>query len=128
MTGPVHVRSSRFGGRGVFAEKSFGPGEEIFCSRSPLISALDRSRLGETCANCLKWDGDAVIGVQEPLEESPLKACTGCRTFKYCRKVCPMQINSQHSRNGKAVGATDFLDRNVSVSIGGLSTKCNVLK
>ncbi|KAF1808065.1 SET domain-containing protein [Eremomyces bilateralis CBS 781.70] len=88
MAKNIIVQPSPLGGRGVFASKSFSPGEELFTVSRPLLSSLDGIRLHDTCVNCLKWDGDATIGVQETPLESTLKACSGCKIFKYCRKEC----------------------------------------
>lgn len=67
--------------KGLFATKDLPAGAQIFTVERPLIAALSKARLGDTCANCYKSGGEIAGGVEA------LKACTGCKQVKYCGKV-----------------------------------------
>jgi hypothetical protein len=74
--------------KGLFATKDLPAGTEIFTIERPLISALSKERLDDTCANCYKSGGEVAGGVEA------LKACTGCKQVKYCGKVSNISIYS----------------------------------
>jgi hypothetical protein len=72
--------------KGLFATKDLPAGVEIFTIERPLISALSKERLNDTCANCYKSSSEVAGGVDA------LKACTGCKQAKYCGKVSSFPI------------------------------------
>jgi len=82
-TGP-----SKTSGRGLFSIKDLGPGETIFTLPRPLVTAVDSSRLVDTCSNCFACAPESQVGDRGGmLGGANVKACTGCRTLRYCSKV-----------------------------------------
>lgn len=84
----TEVRPSSIGGRGLFATQHLEPGDVIIALDRPLITALDDSRIKDTCAWCFSWTELPVLsgaGINQALTVS---WCTGCKKVKYCGKNC----------------------------------------
>jgi hypothetical protein len=76
-------------GRGLFATKDVNPGESIFSIDRPLLCVLSNAELDETCANCFSSSSNSVIGSHDNFqEEVKLSACSRCKQYKFCSKVC----------------------------------------
>jgi hypothetical protein len=76
--------------KGLFATKDLPAGTEIFTIERPLIAALSKERLVDTCTNCYKPGSEVAGGIEA------LKACTGCKQVKYCGKVRTFISYSTH--------------------------------
>ena len=75
-------------GKGVFASRSFGAGEEVAALRRPLVGSLDSQYLQDTCANCYVWTEGASTGTRLYVPEgAKVQKCAGCQRFRYCSKV-----------------------------------------
>lgn len=92
----VEVRDSKItgAGRGLFALKSFEPGDAVLRLDRPYVAELDIDRMQDTCAWCfLRGATDPKerrLSAQQHLPTGfvETKACTGCRKVRYCSKSC----------------------------------------
>lgn len=85
-------------GSGIFATKSFSLGDTIVTVNAPMIVALDKDRLTDTCYQCFRQAGDippeAHLGFppdgseDKNVGEVKLNRCAGCKVVRYCGKVC----------------------------------------
>ncbi|KAK4540805.1 hypothetical protein LTR36_008882 [Oleoguttula mirabilis] len=92
----VEIRPSTItgAGDGIFAKKTFAPGDIILSLARPLVTELDKGRLDDTCAWCCsraatdphERASSRKMGL--PAGFTEVKACTGCNTIKYCSKAC----------------------------------------
>jgi ferredoxin len=80
-------------GRGLFATKSFKPGDVVHTIARPSVAELDTERLQDTCAWCFhkgpseaERQQAAALGLPEVHVDT--KACTGCRKVRYCTRAC----------------------------------------
>ncbi|CAK7211964.1 hypothetical protein SBRCBS47491_001302 [Sporothrix bragantina] len=71
---PGQLPASR--GRGLFATRSFAPGQEIGVFNKPLLVLPSGPDATRTCNYCL-----------DP-RHVPVKLCTGCRAVAYCGPAC----------------------------------------
>lgn len=78
----AYKKKSPIAGNGLFATQDIPAGESIFSLKRPLITVLDNVSLDSCCANCF-----ASTGFGATNNQLDLKACTGCRTVKYCGRV-----------------------------------------
>ncbi|KAF9885658.1 hypothetical protein FE257_012640 [Aspergillus nanangensis] len=67
-------------GQGLFASTDINPGEDVLHIDTPFVAVLDTQRLTDTCSGCFSQ--------QEVASGSELRACTGCRTVRYCNRTC----------------------------------------
>jgi len=86
--GHAYVAKSSVAGSGVFASQDIVAGDLIFTLARPAIAALDTKKLDHVCANCFASAADPSVLHGEANEQVTVKACTGCKTLKYCSKVC----------------------------------------
>ncbi len=85
----AYAKTSPTAGNGLFATEDLPPGELIFSLSRPLVGVLDIPRLEDTCSNCFVWTAASLIGSRgDDAAQIEVKACTGCRTLRYCSKVC----------------------------------------
>ncbi|CAK7563470.1 MAG: hypothetical protein SEPTF4163_001339 [Sporothrix epigloea] len=70
------LESSSSHGRGLFATRTFLPGEEIALFEEPLVVLPTSPEAKTVCNYCL-----------DPRKTNP-KLCTGCRAVGYCSTVC----------------------------------------
>ena len=70
-------------GTGLFTRTPHNVGDNIILVWEPLVAVLDTPRLEDTCSKC--FGSRSANTLTE--EKVSLKACTGCRTVKYCDKV-----------------------------------------
>ncbi len=85
---------------GLFATEDVAAGAELLPFARPLLPIVDVANLGATCNDCfastssssLLFGGvpsQAAAGAGPTHTHVSLKSCLGCRTVKYCSKVCP---------------------------------------
>lgn len=88
-------------GRGVFANRRFGAGEEIARFQRPLVGSLETERLLDTCANCYLWTEGASAGTRLYVPEgAEVSKCAACQRFRYCSKVSiAAPYSSRHRTN-----------------------------
>lgn len=67
-------------GNGLFAVEDIKIGEDVVHATVPFVAVLDSPRLEDTCSGCFGRKQMGTTGAD-------LKACTGCRTVKYCDRV-----------------------------------------
>ena len=74
-------------GNGLFAVEDIKVGEDVVHAGVPFVAVLDSPRLEDTCAGCFGRKQMGTTGAD-------LKACTGCRTVRYCDRVslCPCSV------------------------------------
>lgn len=73
-------RSASHGmGNGLFATSDIKISEDVVHCKVPFVAVLDTPRLEDTCSAC--------FGKKQMENGAELKACTGCRTVKYCDRV-----------------------------------------
>jgi hypothetical protein len=91
----VEIRKSDIegAGRGLFATKSFKPGEVVHTIARPSVAELDTERLQDTCAWCFhkgptQAERQQAAALNLPEVDFDTKACTGCRKVRYCSKAC----------------------------------------
>lgn len=82
-TSGTEVKSSSLGGRGLFATRSYSPGDALLCLKRPLIAVLDKPRIADTCSRCFAGTGITQV--------TKVNWCTGCKKVKYCSKRCQSQ-------------------------------------
>jgi hypothetical protein len=76
-------------GRGLFATKDLSPGESILTINRPLLCVLSNAELEETCVNCFSSSSGSIIGSHGNFQdEVKLSACSRCKQYKFCGKVC----------------------------------------
>jgi ferredoxin len=107
----VEIRKSEIegAGRGLFATKSFKPGEIVHTIARPSVAELDTERLQDTCAWCFhkgpteaERQQAAVLGL--PDVQVDTKACTGCRKVRYCSKTCQAKAwKREHKHECKVI-------------------------
>ena len=84
----VYTKPTRDAGSGLFATGTIRPKDLVLQVIEPLVSAIDTPRLKDTCYHCLQSVERSEIGNdRDTTLETSLKACTGCRVVKYCKKV-----------------------------------------
>lgn len=66
-------------GNGLFATADIKVGEDVVHAKVPFVAVLDTPRLVDTCSGC--------FGKKQMEGGTELKACTGCRTVRYCDRV-----------------------------------------
>ncbi|EOD47967.1 putative set and mynd domain protein [Neofusicoccum parvum UCRNP2] len=89
----AYKKKSPIAGNGLFATQDIPAGESIFSLKRPLITVLDNVSLDSCCANCF-----ASTGFGATNNQLDLKACTGCRTVKYCGRTCQSQSWKRHHK------------------------------
>ncbi|KAI1328490.1 SET domain-containing protein [Xylariaceae sp. FL0255] len=92
----VEVKESAIpnAGRGLFATKSFSPGDIVFAVDRPLVSEVNAEHMADTCAWCCQRAAtdptervsSKAMGLPSGLIE--VKSCTGCKRVSYCSKKC----------------------------------------
>lgn len=86
-TGNARVASSPIAGQGLFASADIKPGELIFDLSRPAVAAMDTGNLDTVCSNCFVSAAEPSV-LHGTLQDSvTVKACTGCKTLRYCSKV-----------------------------------------
>ena len=73
---------------GLLASSALAPGTLVLSLTQPLLTILGSNDLSGSCANCLR--GDPTSPEQPSVEHrqaGSIKACTGCKTVRYCSKV-----------------------------------------
>ena len=87
--GHAHIAQSRIksAGSGLFATKNIEAGELIFTLDRPAVAALDSASLPNVCSNCFVSASGITALYGGSSEDVTLKACTGCKTLRYCSKV-----------------------------------------
>ncbi|KKY26210.1 putative set and mynd domain [Diplodia seriata] len=86
-------KKSPVAGNGLFAKQDIAAGDLVFALNRPLITVLDSVSLDSCCANCF-----ASTGFGATNNQLDLKACTGCRTVKYCGRTCQSQSWKRHHK------------------------------
>lgn len=84
----IEVKPSPLGGKGTFATKTQEPGDVLLALDRPLIVALDKTRLEDTCSWCLSWTDPPAISGAVVHQAAKVSWCTGCKKVKYCSKQC----------------------------------------
>jgi SET and MYND domain-containing protein len=80
---------------GLFATEDIPAGAEILPYARPLLPIVDVANLGVTCNDCFASSSllfrvpSQGAGAGQTATNVSLKSCLGCRTVKYCSKVCP---------------------------------------
>lgn len=88
----VKVEDSPTAGSGLFALKTIPAGSLVFSLTRPLIAVLDIPRLANTCSNCFEYEiPPSPLPSENHPPEITVKACTGCKTLKFCSKRCQSQ-------------------------------------
>lgn len=85
--GRAYAARSALAGQGLFAAQDIKPGELIFDLARPAVAALDTGSLPSVCANCFASAAGASVLHGEVNGNITVKACTGCKTLRYCSKV-----------------------------------------
>jgi len=85
--GNARVAASPIAGKGLFACADIEPGELIFTIARPAVAALDTVSLDTVCSNCFTSAAEPSILYGSLQETVTVKACTGCKTLRYCSKV-----------------------------------------
>jgi hypothetical protein len=67
-------------GQGLFATDDIKVAQDVMVIEKPFVAVLDTPRLTDTCSGCFR--------MSDIVNKIDLKACTQCRTVKYCDKVC----------------------------------------
>jgi len=85
--GNARVAVSPVAGKGLFASANIKPGELICTIARPAVAALDTVNLDNICSNCFVSAAEPSVLHGGPQEAVTVKACTGCKTLRYCSKV-----------------------------------------
>jgi len=85
--GNARVAASPIAGKGLFASTDIKPGELIFTLARPTVAALDTVNLDTVCSNCFVSAAEPSVLYGGAQEAVTVKACTGCKTLRYCSKV-----------------------------------------
>ncbi|KAI0115891.1 hypothetical protein GGR51DRAFT_366991 [Nemania sp. FL0031] len=115
----VEVKQSRVpgGGKGLFARKSFSPGDTVVAVDRPLVAELEVGRMLDTCAWCFQREATnptersiaASMGL--PHGSTKIKSCSGCQRVGYCSKPCQSKAwKREHKHECKIIGAKDIPD------------------
>ncbi|KAH8732873.1 hypothetical protein GQ44DRAFT_821129 [Phaeosphaeriaceae sp. PMI808] len=100
-------------GKGVFAGRNFGNGEEILVLNRPLVGSLDSRYRHDTCANCYLWAEGAKIGTRFYVpDDASVQKCAGCKRFAYCSKKCQKEAwhrgHKQECKNLRPLESKDI--------------------
>lgn len=80
------------GGRGLFAQKDFQPGDLVFSTTRPYVAELDTLRLRDTCSWCFVrqpgGEESNPVSLQSSNNGVELKPCSACRRVRYCSTTC----------------------------------------
>jgi len=90
--GHAYVAKSSVAGSGLFASQDITAGDLILTLARPAVAALDTNNLGNVCANCFASAADPSVLHGEANTQVTVKACTGCKTLKYCSKVSAIGV------------------------------------
>lgn len=82
----VHMRLPGRG-NGLVAARDISPRSQLLFVRQPLMNALDTARLQDTCYQCLRGAFDHASLTPTAPERYDLKACSGCRTVRFCHRT-----------------------------------------
>lgn len=85
--GRAREAPSPIAGKGLFATEDIKPGELIFTVSRPAVAALDTARLDTVCSNCFASAAEQSVMNGSFSQDVTVKACTGCKTMRYCSKV-----------------------------------------
>lgn len=88
------VKRSSIAGKGLFASKDLPLGAVALSRKRPLIVALDTKRLPDTCTYCLRWAALSKLEDRGSNEKVTMKACTACKTVRYCSKVLTQGVST----------------------------------
>ena len=75
-------------GNGLVAARTISPRDQVLFVRRPLMIALDTARVQDTCYQCLRCASDHTNLVRTASDIFDLKACTGCKSVKFCDRTC----------------------------------------
>ncbi|KAI1125050.1 hypothetical protein F5Y10DRAFT_15084 [Nemania abortiva] len=109
----VEVKQSRIpgGGNGLFARKTFSPGDTVVAVDRPLVAEPEMDRMLDTCAWCFQRGATnpveramaASMGL--PHGSTEIKGCTGCLRVGYCSKQCQSKAwKREHKYECKIIG------------------------
>lgn len=107
----VQASSIQGGGRGLFAQKAFKPGDLVFSTPRPYVAELDTVRVRDTCSWCFVRqpggeEGESPISLQPGGGGIELKPCSACRTVRYCSTTCQSKSwKREHKYECKALAA-----------------------
>lgn len=83
----LEIKASPISGKGIFATKSFAPGDVVLELERPLVATLDKERVEDTCGWCFNWINLSLTAPTAIPAHRKVKWCSGCNKIKYCSKV-----------------------------------------
>lgn len=75
-------------GNALIAAQDLLPRDQILFIQHPLTLALESKRLEDVCYHCFRLSLDQIPSFFNNEAQTSLKACTGCRTVKFCDRTC----------------------------------------
>ncbi|KAJ8128933.1 hypothetical protein O1611_g4700 [Lasiodiplodia mahajangana] len=115
----VEVKQSRIpgAGNGLFARKTFSPGDSVVIVDRPLVAELEIDRMLDTCAWCFQraetnpTERMIAASMGLPNGSAEIKNCTGCQRVGYCSKPCQSKAwKREHKYECKIIGVKDRPD------------------
>ncbi|KAI0879176.1 hypothetical protein GGS24DRAFT_231473 [Hypoxylon argillaceum] len=115
----VEVKKSQIpgAGRGLFARKTFSPGDTIVVVDRPLVAELEVERMLDTCAWCFQraatnpTERSIAASMGLPHGSTDIKTCTACARVGYCSKKCQSKAwKREHKYECKIIGVKDRPD------------------
>ena len=102
----------------MFASKAHQLGEVLLSLDRPLIAALDKARIEDTCSWCFAWTELPVLSGAGINQATKVNWCTGCKKVKYCSKRCQaLAWKASHKRECKVFGSQPELIPNTVVAV-----------
>ncbi|KAJ8116473.1 hypothetical protein ONZ43_g4433 [Nemania bipapillata] len=117
--GDVEVKQSRIpgAGKGLFARKTFSPGDIVVAVDRPLVAELEIDRMLDTCAWCFQraatnpTERSMAVSMGLPNGSTDIKNCTGCQRVGYCSKSCQSKAwKREHKHECKIISVKDRPD------------------
>lgn len=113
MADHVEVKPSGIAGagRGLFARKTFSPGDIVASVDRPLVAECENERLLDTCSWCFQRsitepeERAQAASMGLPMGYTEVKACTACKKVAYCSKKCQSRAwKQEHKYECKIIG------------------------
>ena len=114
----TEIKPSPLSGRGLFTTARITPGSPLLTLDRPLITALDPTRIPDTCSYCFAWTELPILSGAGPNQTTTVNWCTGCKKVKYCSRACQSRAwKATHKRECKVFAQQDELIPNVVVAV-----------
>ena len=113
----AEVKKSALGGRGLFATQPFAPGDSVLALDRPLITALDKERVLDTCSWCFAWTELPVLSGAGVNAATKVHWC-GCKQVKFCSKTCQTRAwKAWHKQECKLLATQEEIVPNTVVAV-----------